>query len=179
MRRELLIFLAVGILAVLIDYAVYRLLLLAGIIGINLSKGMGFIAGMIFGYFANRAWTFSYKEKDIGNILRFILVYALSLGLNIGINGIVLHLSEGWRIGNVPIAIQLAFLIATGVSASFNFTGMKWFIFRKTSINRRNTFEILRKNAWANRQTRLYGEARAINFPSWNTSNVFSLAAAS
>lgn len=135
-KRELLAFLMVGMLTALINYFVYRSFLI--LIGIDLSKAAGFIVGMIFGYFANRTWTFSYTEKNIGNVFRFVVLYAISLCLDISTNRMALHFSDGWEIRNTSIEIYFAFFVATGASVFFNFIGMKWFVFRKRKTDWRN-----------------------------------------
>jgi len=52
-------------------------------------------------------------------------LYASTLGANVLINALSLKL-----LADMPIAFQLAFLLATGVSASLNFLGMKLFVFK-------------------------------------------------
>jgi putative flippase GtrA len=48
-----------------------------------------------------------------------------TLGANVLVNALILKL-----LADVEFAIQLAFLLATGASASLNFVGMKFFVFR-------------------------------------------------
>lgn len=133
MKRELLVFLVVGILTVVIDWLVYRGCMLAAFLHADLAKTAGFISGMCFGYIVNRKWTFSYGKGNISTVSRFVLLYGISLILNVGINRAVLHLAGKWQINGMAAGIMLAFLIATGCSACFNFIGMKWFVFRKRS----------------------------------------------
>ena len=123
-RKEVAIFLIVGTLSVVIDFVMYKSLLWTGL-AVNLAKGSGFITGTVFAYFANRAWTFGHVEKKPGSFLRFGLVYALTLCANILVNRIFLYAFEGFS-----QAVQLAFLVATGVSATLNFLGMKFYAFR-------------------------------------------------
>ena len=124
-RREIVIFLIVGTLTVLIDFMTYRLLLWPGVFGIDFSKGIAFIAGTVFAYFANRSWTFGFKGRSVGTAMRFILLYSLTLGVNVSVNALMLKVME-----EVIGAFYHAFLIATGVSAILNFVGMKFFVFR-------------------------------------------------
>lgn len=123
-RRELLVFLVVGSLTVLIDFLCYRTLLSTGS-GTGLAKASGFITGTVFAYFANRAFTFGHRAHAPGSAWRFALLYAVSLGANVGVNGAVLALLAG-----TALAVQGAFLVATGVSTCLNFLGMKLFVFR-------------------------------------------------
>ena len=100
MKRELAIFLAVG-------------------------ASTGFLAGTLFAYFANRFWTFGHKSHIPGSAWRFSALYVSTLGANVLINALALKL-----LADVATSIQLAFLLATGVSACLNFLGMKLFVFR-------------------------------------------------
>lgn len=124
-RREILIFLVVGTLTVLVDFLTYRTLLWLGFVGVDISKATSFIVGTLFAYFANRHWTFGHKQHAAGSLYRFLVLYMLTLGANVWINAIVLELLK-----MMPWVIQLAFLTATGVSATLNFIGMKLFVFK-------------------------------------------------
>ena len=131
LKRELAIFLVVGLLTVAIDFGIYRILIYSNLLssnGFNIAKGVGFIGGTIFAYFANRFWTFNQQTTGKGSVARFVLVYLLSLTANIAVN----YLSISWL---TPLVLMpeyillLAFLFATGISATLNFIGMKFFVF--------------------------------------------------
>ncbi|MBT7561194.1 MAG: GtrA family protein [Proteobacteria bacterium] len=124
-KRELAIFLVVGSLTVLIDFVIYRGLIEFEVIAVDLAKAVGFLIGTIFAYFANRSWTFGHKLYLSGSAWRFAVLYASTLGTNVLINSLALKL-----FADAVAAIQFAFLLATGVSASLNFLGMKFFVFK-------------------------------------------------
>lgn len=130
-KRELAIFLIVGLLTVVIDFLLYRGILYIKPLGfenVNLAKSFSFIGGTIFAYFANRFWTFHQQKIRAGSVARFIVVYLLSLIANIVIN----HQSLTWfrsYFSIAEISIILAFIIATCISATLNFIGMKFFAF--------------------------------------------------
>jgi putative flippase GtrA len=129
-RRELLVFLVVGSLTVLLDFLSYRCLLWTGWTTTGAAKAAGFIIGTVFAYFANRAFTFGHRTHAPGSAWRFALLYAVSLAANVGVNALVLGLLAG-----MTLAVQGAFLVATGVSTVLNFLGMKLFVFRdRTSL---------------------------------------------
>lgn len=128
MRRELGIFLLVGALTVVVDFATYRSLVQAGILGVDPAKAAGFLIGTLFAYFANRFWTFGRTQHAAGSGWRFVALYACTLVANVAINALALNLLTGY-----VFAVQLAFVLATGVSASFNFIGMKLYVFRLES----------------------------------------------
>ena len=125
-KRELVIFLIVGASTVLVDFITYRGLIQYQAIGVEMAKATGFLAGSIFAYFSNRFWTFGDKSHAPGSAWRFIVLYASTLGANILINALSLKL-----LADTAAAFQLAFLLATGVSACLNFLGMKLFVFKK------------------------------------------------
>ncbi|WP_036169908.1 GtrA family protein [Massilia sp. 9096] len=126
-RRELLVFLVVGSLTVLVDFLTYRGLLWSGMVWTGGAKAVGFLAGTVFAYFANRAWTFGHRSHRPGTAWRFALLYAVTLGTNVSVNATALRFLAG-----TGFAVQLAFLAATGVSTCLNFLGMKLFVFRVT-----------------------------------------------
>lgn len=125
-QKEIRIFLIVGLLTVLIDFLSYHSLVWTHLVDINIAKALGFIMGTVFAYFANRLWTFGHKEPVRGSAFRFTLLYFFTLGANVLMNSLFLKICYF-----SPYAIQIAFLIATGTSATLNFIGMKWFAFKK------------------------------------------------
>jgi putative flippase GtrA len=129
-RRELIIFIIVGSLIVLIDFLTYRGLVWSQLLGVDLSKAIGFLTGTVFAYFANRFWTFGHKTHMAGSAWRFAIVYSISLGTNVQINAVVLT----W-LPDTTAAVQIAFLLATGASTIMNFLGMKLFVFQAAHIS--------------------------------------------
>ena len=131
-RRELAVFLVVGSLTVAVDFVTYRVLAWSGLLGTDSAKAVGFLAGTLFAYFANRFWTFGAQRPVAGSQWRFVLLYTATLGANVLVNAAALRL-----LGPAPARVALAFLVATGVSATLNFIGMKWFVFRPAPITER------------------------------------------
>ena len=124
-KRELAIFLIVGVSTVLVDFISYRGLIGFQVMEVDMAKATGFLVGTLFAYFANRFWTFGHNPHVPGSVWRFSALYASTLGANVLTNALVLKL-----LADMAIAIQLAFLLATGVSACLNFLGMKLFVFK-------------------------------------------------
>ena len=127
-KRELVIFLIVGASTVLVDFITYRGLIDFQVMEVDTAKATGFLVGTLFAYFANRFWTFGQKLHKPGSVWRFSALYASTLGANVLINALALKL-----LADMAIAFQLAFLLATSVSASLNFLGMKLFVFKPIS----------------------------------------------
>jgi putative flippase GtrA len=128
-KRELSIFLIVGSLTVLFDYLSYLSLVWSGLLGVDIAKATSFLAATVFAYFANRIWTFGHKSAVSGSAWRFLVLYAATLGANVFVNALALAV-----LSDVTAAIQICFLLATGVSSILNFWGMKLFVFKSSSL---------------------------------------------
>jgi putative flippase GtrA len=128
MKREIYIFLIVGSTTVCIDLFVYLSLIKINMINLELSKGISFICGSVFAYFANCFWTFQFKIVDRTSMVLFFLTYTSSLSLNVLINSWLSILGDGiW-------GFYIAFISATVASATLNFFTMKYFIFNKDHL---------------------------------------------
>ncbi|MCF8166045.1 MAG: GtrA family protein [Rhodoferax sp.] len=137
-KRELGIFLIVGLLTVGIDFLIYRGFIYLqpfGIDSINIANGFSFISGTIFSYFANRFWTFNQQTTGSGSVFRFVMVYILGLIANIAINYLCIEWFSSPAIA-MEYTLLIAFILATGVSASLNFIGMKFFVFTHRKIDK-------------------------------------------
>jgi putative flippase GtrA len=132
-KRELAVFLVVGSLTVLIDFLTYRGLVWTGWMTVDQAKAVGFLTGTLFAYFANKVWTFGHQEHASGSVWRFVLLYAITLGANVLVNAGCLAL-----LSTLSIAVPVAFLIATGISAVLNFLGMKLFVFKASNLTEKS-----------------------------------------
>ena len=121
--QEILRFLIVGTTTVGLDYLSYHALLKISF-EINTAKALGFIAGTLFAYVANKFWTFSNGYHKPGTWWRFPIVYGINLSINVCLNAWILSILVAR-----PTSLTLAFMIATGASAILNFIGMKYFVF--------------------------------------------------
>ncbi|MGN7808430.1 GtrA family protein [Flavobacterium johnsoniae] len=118
-KKELKRFIAAGFSAVATDLITYYLLL--NFLSTFMSKSISFLLGTIVAFFMNKYWTFEKKERSYVEILRFAILYSLTLGANVLVNKLVLD--------NSGIVI-LSFLIATVVSTIINFIGQKFWVFK-------------------------------------------------
>lgn len=117
---ELLKFCVGGGSAVAADYLFYRLLQYLGL-EIWAAKALSYIIGAAIGFVINKLWTFGSKKFKTSEIIKYVVLYAASAGINAAVNSLVIWLT-GIKI--------LAFLAATGVSTVINFLGQKFFVFR-------------------------------------------------
>ena len=121
--KEIRYFLIIGILTVLIDYLVY-FLSRKFIINTSQAKAFGFISGTVFAFLANRNITFKNHSNICGHLYKFLILYSVTLFINITINNNLLN----W-LTDFHFKIQVSFLVATTTSAIINFIGMKYFVF--------------------------------------------------
>ena len=121
-----MVFLVVGSITVGIDLLTYRILLWLGV-EIWISKTISFITGTIFAYFSNKIWTFDRAEGGTKRAAGFLVLYGTTLLLNVLVNALVIHI-----LGRGEVGLALGFLAATGTSATLNFLGMKFLVFRPT-----------------------------------------------
>lgn len=123
---ELLRFLIVGGAVVIVDFAVYfGLLWLMPTLGLSLAKALAFVAGATTSFLLNRSFVFRSVDRAQRQLLSFVFLYGLGLGLNTTANALSL------RAGAPKL---LAWLIATGASTISNFLGMKLFVFRRKPL---------------------------------------------
>lgn len=125
LKKELGVFLIVGGLTVAVDYVSYLIILSLGVLTVDPAKAASFVSGTLFAYVANKKFTFSHNSPK-GNIVLFATIYASTLLVNVLINKFVLV-----SLSPMALATHIAFLAATGVSASLNFLGMKFLVFKK------------------------------------------------
>lgn len=119
--KECLKFLVGGGSAVVVDFVLYRILVYIGL-SVSPSKAISYVTGAAVGFVINKLWTFESKRFSKMEIVRYIILYAISACMNAGVNKCVLLIID-WTV--------FAFLCATGVSTIMNFLGQKYFVFVK------------------------------------------------
>lgn len=145
LKKQIFVFIIIGIFTVLLDFFTYKYFLyLLHDFKINnlylemFSKTTGFLMGTLFAYFANKYITFKKQNYKGKTLLRFIFLYSSTLSINVVSNSIIILILNKINYKNIlfidiNISINdiylLAFLFATGLSATLNFVGMKWFVF--------------------------------------------------
>ena len=129
-RTQVQRFLVIGGLSFLIDFLVYRILLWI-LTWVSFSKASGFIVASVFAYLSNKKWTFKSERKGIKTIILFIIVYLINLILNTGANSLLLQFLDFSE-----ASVWIAFLFASGLSASLNFLGMKFIVFKNENYKK-------------------------------------------
>ena len=119
--KEVLRFLVGGGTAVVVDFCIYRLLLLFSW-NMDVAKMISFICGAGVGFIINKFWTFERKQFVIKEVLKYVALYTCTGVINAIVNRCTLSI----------INIQLiGFLVATGVSTVLNFLGQKYVVFER------------------------------------------------
>ena len=125
--KELAKFSVAGWLAILTDFGVYNGLLL--VFPHWVSKGISFTCGGAVAYLVNKYWTFQQKRRSYIEVVKFVVINGSGLGMNIGVNELVLR----WSAGNTV----LAFAAAVALSGSYIYLGQKFWVFRSKGKNER------------------------------------------
>lgn len=122
--RQILRFLVIGGSSVAIDGICYALITTLSGISPDIAKGISYVCGMLFGYWGNKLWTFESTKRSVSEPVFYVLIYACTLGLNVGINRtVLLFAGDEYRL--------LGFFLATGTTTVANFVGMKFLAFRE------------------------------------------------
>jgi putative flippase GtrA len=115
-KREIFLFLIVGAIATSVDFIVYFVLVDFDVTN-ELAKSISFLSGVLVGYLGNVNITFHHA---VPRPSRYLLVYALSLLINVSINSITYSVS-----GNG----LLSWILATTSSTTLNYLGLRHFAF--------------------------------------------------
>lgn len=119
--KEVLRFLVGGGTAVVVDFCIYRLLLLFSW-NMDIAKMISFICGAGVGFIINKFWTFERKQFVIKEVLKYVALYTCTGVINAIVNRCTLSII------NIQI---MGFLVATGVSTVLNFLGQKYVVFER------------------------------------------------
>lgn len=122
--NQIIRFLFVGSLTVAIDLLFYFLLLYINF-DTYISKSISFSLGAVFAFYANKKFTFSNSKAGLFKFVIFIILYVCTLLINVISNESFLDL-----IGRANTSLLLAFIFATILSATINFLGMKYIVFK-------------------------------------------------
>ncbi len=121
-------FFIVGIIAFSIDISFYYFLTSIEV-SVNISKGISFLLGTVFGYFVNSIFTFKVLSLRTILFLRYLGVYILSMILNIFINEQVFIFLHKSMITDQMVKL-FSVIFATICSMIFNFVSLKLYVYR-------------------------------------------------
>lgn len=115
----------------------------------KVSKACSFMVGTVYTYYLNKLWTWRHTEKsNKGMLLTFVLIYAVSLVLNVFLNDFCLNNIQKFTVNLNIFTNQksidlfsfkgekfLGFFFATLGSAVLNFVGQKYFVFKTVKLD--------------------------------------------
>lgn len=138
LKKQLVKFTLIGLLAVSVDLLCYFILLntlpekLFQAVGNEaISKSISFMCGMTVTYFLNKFWTWKKKDRSQKRLVKFVVLYGIALLINVGTNSALLYILHQYRnFVDLPFKYLIAFVGASGLSASFSFMGQKFWVFK-------------------------------------------------
>ena len=93
-----------------------------------LAKPLSFMLGVLTGYFLNTFYTFNQSHMASQILVRYIILYTVTMFINAYSNKYFLGL-----LFNTPIqtyAMIFSVIIATGIALSINFFGLRYYVYR-------------------------------------------------
>lgn len=140
LKKQLVKFTLIGLLAVSVDLLCYFILLntlpekLFQTVGNEaVSKSISFMCGMTVTYFFNKFWTWKKKDRSQKRLVKFGLLYGIALLINVGTNSGFLYILHQYRnLVDLPFKYLIAFVGASGLSASVSFMGQKFWVFKSS-----------------------------------------------
>ncbi|MDC0622880.1 GtrA family protein [Flavobacteriaceae bacterium] len=112
---------AFGFISFLIDFFLYNFLSFYLGFDLNISKVISFVAGSVNSFILNKKTTFFSIEKGFKEPFKFSILYLFSLLVNYYSHKYLLSYYDNY----------IPFIVATSSSALINFTGLKFFVFKK------------------------------------------------
>ena len=126
--KQVLFFVAVGILTLAIDVGVSTALYSFLHFPAFLASAFGFLSGFFFGFPVNKKKVFHHTKDDRYNLKKQVSFYWILLVFNLIVTSLLVELLVSLSI----IEIQYAKVLVTVLIASWNFIIYKIFIFSKT-----------------------------------------------
>lgn len=116
-------FIAIGILSTCLNYLVFYTLLKHIHVNYISSSVIGYLTGLIFGFFLNNFWTFKAKQIILKQTIGYLFIYLLSLGLSV----VFLWAS----VTKLHLDAFFMNIISIAISTISNFLGLKYFIYQQ------------------------------------------------
>jgi putative flippase GtrA len=121
--KQFIKFICVGAACTIINYFSFLLLLNLFYINFLLSSALGYLVGLLFGYFFNRVWTFQADEDSLMQKIKYFLTYIFSLIIGLLVlNALVKNLDIESEIANIYVIL---------ITTILNFLGTKVWVFKK------------------------------------------------
>ena len=118
--QEFIRCIAVGAVAIATDLGLYAVL--GRVLPYSLSKGISFTCAAAMAYMLNKYWVFQRRQRSSTEVVQYLIFSVLVLGVNVLTNRAMLSL---W-----PGKMLAAVWIATTVTGTVSYIGLKWWVFR-------------------------------------------------
>ena len=112
--------LVVGAVAITTDLGLYAVL--GRVLPYSLSKGISFTCAAAVAYVLNKYWVFQRRQRSSTEVIQYLIFSVFALGVNVLTNRAMLHI---W-----PGAVLAAVWVATTVTGTVSYIGLKWWVFR-------------------------------------------------
>lgn len=122
-KKQFTRFIIIGVFSTIINYGLFYFAHNFLNIDYLISAAAGFIAGVFAGYGFNKSWTFETKEDSKSHVIKYTVVYTVSLFLGLGFLKVLVD-----RLGMVA---NMANILTIGLTTCTNFTGIKFWVFKK------------------------------------------------
>lgn len=122
LRGQFIRFAVVGGICTTVSYVIFIVLTKLTQTNYLVASTIGFLAGIITGFYINKNWTFAKEDSNKNYFLKYFLVYLFSLAVNL--------LILKYLVENYQVSQMVAQVIATGFTVFSNFFGSKVLVFK-------------------------------------------------
>jgi len=128
MNREIGIFLINGFIAVIVAYIVYMVLISASL-DMYLSSLISYFSAMLYGYIANKKITFKSRDNiSFTNVIKYIGLHLCTMIIYVYLNSYFVVMLEEYK-----FSLLIAFILPISLTATLNFWGLRFWVFKKVS----------------------------------------------
>jgi putative flippase GtrA len=122
LKEQFIRFVVVGGICTAVNYVIF--FVLDRYIGVHylIASTIGFLTGLVCGFYINKYWTFSKEDADKSYFVKYLLLYSFSLAVNLFILNFLVE--------NYQVHKMVAQVIATGTTVLSNFFGSKVLVFK-------------------------------------------------
>ncbi len=122
LKDQFIRFAVVGGICTAVNYVIFIALINFTEIHYLVASTIGFLTGLVTGFYINKNWTFSRDEENKSYFIKYLLLYSFSLAVNLFILN---FLVENYHVSEI-----FAQVVATGTTVLSNFFGSKVLVFK-------------------------------------------------
>jgi putative flippase GtrA len=122
-QRRIFRFFIVAFIATVMNYLFFFILFQFFRVDYRLSSGIGFFSGVLLGYYLNNKWTFKPEKRSKRRIVKYYLVYTVSLCISIFCLEIFVK--------DYHVDARLANLLCIMITFCTNYIGTRFWVFNQ------------------------------------------------